>query len=411
MKFLFCPLASHGFVYPSIGIAQILKRRKHQVAFVTDIAFSGILQQAGLERIPRTNQDGASFQVGVWAKPIGVSMQIKHIQYALDQFAPDVLVTHQLTLGVLIVGELYNLPICILGGAAYLLPTSTSVLERPPISETEARLLWRYEEMMKLYNLNRQLWSLPSIHCNYRDTPLLGDLFLLQSLPELEPDVDQLPEKVHLIGDCLWEPPVFDPDLMNWLNDAIASGEQIIYVQPGRSFGKPGFWPNLVEVLANLPVRVVAVVSRMDSELGEIPQNFLVRDHIPQGLILPYAKAVISSGHTTTVLGAIKHGVPSLLIPNGSGTEEIAERCQTAGIAICLSPNHITNQTIEQAVHQLLNCRQIQQNSQVLQQAFSKVNGCEQAADLLIKLAITSPKGKNHLQSQVPSLKLVMNNY
>jgi UDP:flavonoid glycosyltransferase YjiC (YdhE family) len=50
--------------------------------------------------------------------------------------------------------------------------------------------------------------------------------------------------------------------------------------------------------------------------------------------VLPHCSLVIGSGHPTTVLGALTHGLPLVLLSNGSGTEEAAEACQRAGVAI-----------------------------------------------------------------------------
>jgi MGT family glycosyltransferase len=389
MRFLFCSLTSHGFVYPAIGIAKTLRQRGHEIAFVTGHAFSESLKQAGFKRIPCTVKDSPSFQVQTWGEPLAVAMQVKHLEYALDHFAPDVLVGHQLTLGPLITGEHYSLPVAVLGLAAYLWPACKSLLERPSSSESEERLVWRYGDMMKHYNRVRELFRLPLSHANYRETPLLSDLFLLQSVPELEGDVDALPGRVHLIGSCFWEPPLFDAELACWLKEPSASAKPVIYVQVGRSFQDPSFWPHLIDALKNRPVRVIASIGRMDAEAGAIPENFFIRNHVPQGLVLPQARAVISSGHTTSVLGGLTHGLPSLLIPQGSGTEDIAEHCQRAGAAICLSPSEVTAEMLEQAVKTLLNCPNLQQNAQILQQAFAKMNGLERAAELLELLAVT----------------------
>jgi UDP:flavonoid glycosyltransferase YjiC (YdhE family) len=389
MKFLFCPLASYGFIYPAIGIAKTLYQRGHEVAFVTSLTFSEILRQAGLERIPRTAKDGPSFQVELWAEPLAIVIQVKHIEYALECFAPDVLVGHQLTIGPLIVRILHGLPVAVLGLAAYLWPASKSLLKRPPLSEGERLLVWRYGNMMEIYNRVCELFWLPLSYANYRETPLLGDLFLLQSVPQLEEDADVLPEKVHLIGSCLWEPPQLDAELSHWLQESNVAGEPVIYVQPGRSFQEPRIWPHLVDVLGNHQVRVVASISRMDGQAGAIPKNFFVRNHVSQGQVLPQVQAVISSGHTSAVLGALVHGLPSLLIPCGSGTEDIAERCQRAGAAICLSLSRVTIETLEQAMQTILNCPDLRQNAQALRQAFAKINGFEQAADLLEQLALT----------------------
>jgi len=389
MKFLFCSLASHGFVYPAIGIAQVLRQRGHTVAFVTDLTFSDTLRQAEFARIPRGQTDGPSFQIKFWGEPLAVAMQVKHIEYALEQFGPDVMLGQQLTFGPLIAAHRHRLPVAVLGLAAYLWPASASLLRRPPRSERERHLVWRYAAMMDQYNQCMALFGLPRSHANHRDTPLLGDLFLLQSVPELAGDVNQFPMQVHCIGACLWESLQVDAELVHWLDQTQAAQRPVIYVQPGQSFHIPGFWPHVLTALADRPVGVVASVGRMDGDIGAIPGNFFVRGHVPQGMVLPRAQAVICNGHTTTVLGAVTHGLPSLLMPNGSGAGDITECCQHAGVAISLAPSAVTAATLQHAVEALLHCSSLRQRAQALQRAFAQVNGLERAADLLEQLAVT----------------------
>jgi UDP:flavonoid glycosyltransferase YjiC (YdhE family) len=119
--------------------------------------------------------------------------------------------------------------------------------------------------------------------------------------------------------------------------------------------------------------------------------------HITQGQVLPYARAVISSGHTTSVLGALTHGLPSLLLPNGSGTEEIAGNCERAGAAICMAPETVNAESLRKAVKELLENSKLRQKALALKQAFNQVNGCEHAAELLEGLATT------------PALRMVAN--
>ena len=389
MKFLFCSLSNYGSIYPVIGIAQTLRQRGHEVLFLTSSTLGKIIKKAGFESVACSVKDNVGFRVYNWSKPFAVAIQVKYIEYVIKNFAPDVIVGQHLTLGPLITRRLYNIPVAILGLAAYLYPACKSLLERSPQTESEKRLVWRYGEMMRIYNEACESLKLSPSSANYRETPLLGDLFLLRSVTELEGNVNILPSRVHLVGDCLWEPPLFDAELIWWLQQFDTSTKPLIYVQPGRSFEAPKFWPYLVNALKNCPVHVIASVGRMDGEIGEIPENFFVRKHIPQGLILPKAKAVISSGHSTAVLGAITHNLPSLIIPHGSGTEDIAERYQRAGAAICLSPFSMTVETIGKAIDQLLDCPNLQKNSQLLQQAFIKANDKNQIAHLLEDLAFT----------------------
>jgi UDP:flavonoid glycosyltransferase YjiC (YdhE family) len=388
LKFLFCSLDSPGFLFPMIGIARALRARGHEVAFATGLTSAGFLASEGLERIPRTDNEGVSFQVPHWFQPLSVAIQVKHIEYALDRFQADVMVGQQLTLGPLIVRQRRrHLPLGLLGFCTYLWPASDDLARKPEKSFSEARLVWRHEDMVGWLNKSRQLVRLPLYDGGCRETPLLGDLFLVRSVPELQPDAQLLPAQVHLVGSCLWEPETTEPELEEWLRRTDFPGTPLVYIQPGRSFDVPSFWPRLVEALGRSDYRVVASVGRMDHEVGDLPDNFFVRPHVPQGLVLPRAQAVISSATTTVALGALTAGQPSLLIPSGSEQPDVAEVCERAGAGISLAPEEVTPERIREALDLLLGTPAYRERAAFFRSAFARYDSFQLAADLFERLA------------------------
>lgn len=387
MKFLFCSLASHGFLYPSIRIALGLRERGHKVAFVTDVIFAELLHSFGLERIPRSEQDGPSFQVGQWGLPLPMAIQVKHVEYAIQRFQPDVLVGQQLAFGPLIVAERQGIPLANIGLFCYLWPNRAST--EPARTMREDRLRWRYGDMLDRYNQVRQLFRLPPCQAPPEASPFLGDAFLLQSIPSLIEDVDSLPKQVHMIGACLWEPPSEDAELTQWLDDSRMMRQPLIYVQHGRFFGTPSFWSHVVAACADQPVRVVAAVGRMDSEIGTIPANFFVRPHISQGAVLPYAHAVVCSSTTTAVLGALTHGLPSCLIPSGSEQPDVAEACHRLGVAHICDPLTVTRDSMAQALHMLFAEPSLREQAERVQHMFDEVDATQRSVEILESLAQT----------------------
>lgn len=386
MRYLFCPLASHGFVYPAIGVAEALRRRGAEVAFATGPAFADTIERAGFERIQRGAKDGDSFEVGTWAHPLSAAMQVKHVEYALKRFAPDVLVASQLANGPLMVGEREGLPVAVIGLAAYLWPLWPR--GAAPRSEADKLLEWRHGDMMGHYNRARALFGMPHVEAHHLDSPLRGELFMVQSVPALETRAAEFPERVRCVGSCLWEPPrAADAELARWLEES--RGRAVVYVQHGRSFEKPSFWPRLVAALEDQPVRVVADIGRMDKEAGAIPPGWFVRGHVPQGQVLPSASAVVSTGHTSAVLGALSHGLPSLLIPSGSGTEDIAGRCVDAGAALAVFDGAAAP-PLRQLIEELLHGESLREKARGLRAAFAEYDGCETAAELLRGVRSTS---------------------
>ena len=386
MKILFCPLASHGFLYPLIGIAKAIRSRGHEVMFVTGPAFTQALEEADFSRIPRGAKDGSSFDVATWYLPLSVAIQIKHIQYALSRFPADLIVTTQLALGPLLAAEIMRLPVAVLSLGTYLWPLWP--LDYAPETTQERRLQWRYGDMMSHYNKARSLVGLSPSDADHLASPLLGDLFMIQSVPELEQNDYEFPSKSHFVGSCGWEPESSDMELSTWLDECKTAAEPIIYVQPGRSFQLSSFWSPLRDVLKDKPLRVVANLGRMDGEVGSIPKNFFVRPHVPQGKVLHYASAVIATGHTTAVLGALTHGLPSLLFPAGSGSDDIAEHCEQAGAALCLHEATGDSGVLEEAVDELLVNSNLRQKAERLRIAFARAGGISRAAELIESIGV-----------------------
>jgi UDP:flavonoid glycosyltransferase YjiC (YdhE family) len=391
MRFLFCSLANHGMLFPFLGLAQALRGRGHEVAFVTGPSMAGLLAKAGLTRIPRNEQDGDSFRVELCGHPLEMARQVKHIEAALQRFKADVLVGQQLAFGPLIAGERQGLPVATLGLAAYLWPTE--VPREPP--EHRKFVLGRYEGFLKPFQLARYMFGLEARDTSYGDSPLLGDLFLLRSVPELEGGVEHLPSRVRLVGDCLWDAPEEDAALRDWLEEAASSGEAVLYAQPGRVFDVPGFWKHLCAALEGLPIRTVASVGRMEEAPEGAPANFLVRKHVPQGGVLPYVRAVISSSTTTAVLGALRHGKPLLLIPGGGGGEQkdLTWRCMRAGAAVELNPTEVTPGLLRARLQELLESEGPRRQAEGLQRALARVDGRARTVELLEQLAARPPRG------------------
>ncbi|ATB35828.1 glycosyl transferase [Cystobacter fuscus] len=385
MRYLFCSLDNFGFLFSSLGIAEALRRRGHEIAFVTDLKLAGVVERAGFQRIPRGEPDGSSFLVEISGHPMDTMRQVRHVERALERFPADVLVTQQLALGPYVVAERKALPVATVGMASYLWPHG------PPPEEAEQRekLVRRYRGFYLAYALVREMLGMERRAHDIHESPLVGDLFLLRSVPELEGNVETLPPQVHFVGDCLWEPPgPPDAELDTWLAAARESGEPLLYVQPGRAFNKRAFWRSLVEALTGQPVRVVAAVGRMDREVEQVPENFFVRPHVSQGAILPHARAVVSNATTTSVLGALTHGLPLLLIPGGGGAEQpdITQRCVRVQAGLHLEDNEAEPARLLEMVRELLGREELRTAAARLQSTFQRAGGHERAAHLLEEL-------------------------
>jgi MGT family glycosyltransferase len=108
--------------------------------------------------------------------------------------------------------------------------------------------------------------------------------------------------------------------------------------------------------LRELPLNVIATVGREfdPAEFGPQPDNIQIERYIPQSLLLPHCAAVISHGGSGSVIGALAHGLPMVLLPMGADQPHNAARCAALGVARRLDAIEATPETICVAVTAVL---------------------------------------------------------
>jgi MGT family glycosyltransferase len=108
--------------------------------------------------------------------------------------------------------------------------------------------------------------------------------------------------------------------------------------------------------LRELPVNVVVTVGpdADPARLGPQPPGVVIEPFIPQALLLPRCRLVISHGGAGTMLGAFGHGLPQLIIPQAADQFLNAAAAQAAGAALTLPPGAVTPDAVRAALGRLL---------------------------------------------------------
>ncbi|MBV8202613.1 MAG: hypothetical protein JOZ15_18515 [Acidobacteria bacterium] len=387
MRALFCTFETPGFLFPAIGLAAALRRRGHQVAFVADRTAEPRLRAAGLERLPRGNRDGRSFETGEWFRPLAVDIQVKHIEHAMTRFGPDLLVGQALALGPLVVRERCGITVAVQGLATYLWPCGAG---DGASAVTVRRRIWRHQTMLRHLNEARVFAGLPAAAA--AESPLIGDLFQLRSIRELHGAAESLPPGVQLSGACLWEPGERDDELAAWIAAARDSGRPIVFAHHGRACGGLAFWQSLVDGFADGALRIAAATSFLGAERAATLQAgaFHLRRRVEQSRVLRYADLMVGSAASSAVLGALSHGVPCLMVPSGSEQLDLADQVERAGAGRVLPPRDVTPVALRRAVCHMLADAGLRQRARELQRAFARLPGFTAAVQQLEWLAARS---------------------
>jgi len=163
-----------------------------------------------------------------------------------------------------------------------------------------------------------------------------------------------------------------------------------VYVTLGTVFNLESgdLFTRVLAGVAELPVEVVATVgAEIDpSELGELPPHVRVERFLPQTEILPRCSAVVSHGGSGSVLGALAHGLPQVLVPMGADQPLNAARCEQLGLARVLDPVEATPEQVRDAVSAVLAEPGYRVAAERLQAEFAALPGTNAVVKLLERL-------------------------
>jgi len=331
-----------------------------------------------------------------------VRASVREAARLIQRLKPDVLVgdTWPLTS---IVGQLARLPVV--------------QIIKSVVHPAEPRLIWWQDtpaglispDPRPVFNPVLQRLGLPEIR---RAEDLLdGDLFLVPSIPELDPlPQEELDNRTHYVGALTQtNPEATDPPV--WLY-TLDPARPVVYVTIGGGAGPVGgrkFFAAVDDALDGTGWQgIVSTSARFSpAELPPPPPNVRIESWVPGPAVIARADAVLFHGGYGTTMETVRYGKPSVVLPFHSEQEANARRLEASGAARVLLPSHEPFQAIpgrwkggnfvtliqrhsdlaasdlRQAIAAVLEDGRYAQNAQRLSRDLSQYGGPAQAADLI----------------------------
>jgi UDP:flavonoid glycosyltransferase YjiC (YdhE family) len=379
MRILFTFVGGHGHFEPLAPLAHAAATAGHTVAFGCAPAMLATVQAAGF----------ACFALGASTRGRPARAPLRAVDLAREerdlrerfvrraarerapltialcsQWRPDLLVCDETDFGAIVAAERLSLP------HATVLVIAAGSFVKPEV-------------------VGQALHELRDEHGLPRDPELemLRRYLVLAPFPRSYRDpADPLPATAHTFRPATpataGDPPAWAP---------VLSGAPTVYVTLGTIFNLEcgDLFARILTGLRGLPIQVVVTVGHSidPAELGPQPSTIHVARYIPQSEVLPHCDLVVCHGGSGSVMGALTHGLPSVLIPMGADQPQNAARCAQLGVAKVLDVIGATPETVRAAVAEVLHETAYRRSAERLRDDIAALPPIADAVDLLERLA------------------------
>jgi UDP:flavonoid glycosyltransferase YjiC (YdhE family) len=282
-----------------------------------------------------------------------------------EEWHPDILVCDEMDFGAIVAAEAVGVPyatvICI-GSGAFAWPE----LVREPL------------------NALRHEHALPP---DPELTMLRRHLILSPFPPSFRDPTNPLPHNARAIRAVAAEGSA-STDAAPWLTGREA--RPLVYFTLGTIFNLESgdLFERVLAGLRELSAEVVVTVGReFDPQvLGRQPSTVHVRSYIPQSRLLPHCNLVVSHGGSGSVIGALAHGVPMVLLPIGADQPFNAARCEALHVGRMLNAVEATPEDVYLAALGVLEDASYKQSAKRLEAEIAALPDPEYGVRLLEQL-------------------------
>lgn len=344
IRILFSTTPLDGHFRPLLPFARALRAAGHELAFATNAGWHPHVVAEGFDALPagRPHQEALahfeSFRAEIQALPEG--QRRPHLFRRIfaeghaTQKLPELLAVAQSWQPQAIVYESGDLAAPAVAAALGLRTANHSFGVMVPL----AAVAYAAEYMAPLW---RSLGVEPDRHAG-----AFRGLYIDLSPPSFAWE-QPLGDRIQL-----GHVPAAQQDPPAWLD---ALERPLVYVTLGTVFNKPELLRRLLDGLDGSVSALVTTGRNVDPEsLGGWPPNVRVERFVPQEQVLPRCAAVVAHAGSGSVRGALAHGLPLVLVPQGADQFDNAARCAAVGAAVVVPPEELTAGAVRLALARVL---------------------------------------------------------
>ncbi|MGM0748818.1 MAG: macrolide family glycosyltransferase [Bacillota bacterium] len=369
-------IPAYGHVNPTLALVEKLCEKGHRVTYATTEEFAPAVQQAGarpllyettisvdpqqIKELMEKNETPLMFL----KESLGILPQLEEL-YKNDQ--PDLIVYDFIALAGKLLADKLQVP-------AVRLCSSYAQNESFQMGTEE--MLQQVKEAEAEFQAFLEQENLPAVSFEQLAIPEAFNIVFMPRSFQIKNET--FDDRFCFIGPSLGKRSEQERLLLKEKGD-----RPLMLISLGTAFNAwPEFYQMCMEAFGGSEWHVIMSVGKSiePDSLGDIPDNFTVRQRVPQLDVLTEADVFISHGGMNSTMEAMNEGVPLVVIPQMHEQELTAQRVEELGLGIYLPKEEVSVPRLQQAIGNIFSDKEIHSRVKDMQKDVKEAGGAEQGA-------------------------------
>ncbi|MET3849541.1 macrolide family glycosyltransferase [Paenibacillus sp. OAE614] len=387
-RVLFINAGSEGHINPTIGVVQELTSRGEEVVYFCIEAFRERLEKAGA--VVRTFDDQKFIKAFISGGRNYLLERVNGLLMTADVVIPSVLeqiqgehfdyIIHDSMFGCgRLLAEILKLP---------AISSCSTFAESKPSFDHKMEQFFNDlpEEITK--PINDKYQSLTAmiqqkygveIHSPYEAFCNPASLTIVYTAREFQPGGDTFDPSYKFVG-----PSIASRSMEDDFDLSEIQGKSPIYISLGTVMNQAlDFYKLCFEAFGSSDHTIVMSIGSKTpiSDLGDIPDHFIVKSYVPQTEVLQHAQLFITHGGMNSAHEGLYFGVPLIVLPLSADQPVIAGQVARTGAGMTLDMQSLTAHQLREAADLVLSHASFKEAAARLGESFRKSGGYRQAVD------------------------------
>lgn len=388
---LFINVFGHGHINPTISVVSELVDRGEKVTYIAGEEFKDKVEGAGARFIGYKNFDELGFNNGdislaeiqpqlmeitrVYVEIVEVIFSIK------DKF--DYVIYDSLFFVGAEIARILKIP-SISSNSTFAVNDKTNYLSTfftrfgPVIKE-----LLNNPDFQRTIHFLREKYgvNVPNILDMHK---MKSDLNLVYTSRYFQINSEGFDDSYKFIGPSISDrQEILEPELIS------KEKSKIIYISLGTIFNKSvEFYESCFEAFRGMDAKIIMSVGMnidIDS-FKDIPDNFIIRNYVPQLEILKHADLFITHGGMNSTNEGLYYSVPLIVVPHFFDQPVVAYRVAELGAGIVIEKAKVSPALLKASVTKILSDNAYKENSEKVGKSLRESGGYKKGVDYIITL-------------------------